>query len=472
MKGSALGWHKRKPRYYKLSPEMTDAEILSMLYVNRSITNQSLNNSRQAVLDATQALYLDIHNEKAFITRGNVSISMRNFRYASEDFREALTLNSESGYVKKRMEYALSQIKCQELLEELEDEMYTPPVVTKPPQPKKVVNIPQPPEQEQYEKIFDFDNFTAEDAKEVMQIVKTETLLSHDCMVKMLMKIRDIMSPLPNIVNIDGVKQVKVVGDTHGQLQDLLFIFENFGYPCAENPYLFNGDFVDRGSQGLEILMVLFAWKIAEPEGIYLNRGNHETDFMNTPYGFRRECESKLGADVFAMCSKVFELLPLGHIIGKKAFVVHGGLFSDPSVTVNDIQRMNRVGQPPESGPLNDILWADPMEDSGIAPSPRGGTILFGPDVTESFLKRNGLEVVIRSHQVMDNGYGIHQGGKCVTIFSAPNYIGRVGNKGAICYVMFEEDGKMKPLEFKTFEARPVPKSFVPMLYTDLIQYM
>lgn len=45
-----------------------------------------------------------------------------------------------------------------------------------------------------------------------------------------------------------------------------------------------------------------------------------------------------------------------------------------------------------------------------------------GPDVTENFLKRNKLDYIIRSHEVKDMGYEIAHDGKCITVFSAPNY--------------------------------------------------
>jgi hypothetical protein len=124
------------------------------------------------------------------------------------------------------------------------------------------------------DKTFDFNRFTVADAMSVARIVSKGKLLNHNCVVRMLMKIRDILRPLPNICEIKNVGQVKVMGDTHGQLQDLLFVFNEFGYPSVECPYLFNGDYVDRGSQGLEILLVLFAFKIADSRIIYLNRGN------------------------------------------------------------------------------------------------------------------------------------------------------------------------------------------------------
>lgn len=52
-----------------------------------------------------------------------------------------------------------------------------------------------------------------------------------------------------------------VVGDIHGQLQDLFSIFTINGLPCPQNRYLFNGDFIDRGPNGAEVLLTLCAFK-------------------------------------------------------------------------------------------------------------------------------------------------------------------------------------------------------------------
>ncbi|OHS98292.1 protein phsophatase-2A [Tritrichomonas foetus] len=193
-----------------------------------------------------------------------------------------------------------------------------------------------------------------------------------------------------------------------------------------------------------------------------------ETDLMNNPYGFENECTSKLNVEIFRQFSSMFGTLPVGHIIGDKVLVVHGGLFSDESVTIETIQGMVRFGQPPESGPMNDILWSDPMDKPGHAPSPRGVTQTFGPDVTEKFLKANNLELLIRSHQVQEEGYLVQHDGKCITVFSAPNYIGRIGNKGAIVILSFEEDGTLNPPKFEQFTAQPIPVNFKPMKFSNL----
>jgi hypothetical protein len=50
---------------------------------------------------------------------------------------------------------------------------------------------------------------------------------------------------------------------------------------------------VDRGSWGLEIMIMLMAWKLCWPRNVILVRGNHETDFCTRRYGFRSELIAK-----------------------------------------------------------------------------------------------------------------------------------------------------------------------------------
>lgn len=49
-----------------------------------------------------------------------------------------------------------------------------------------------------------------------------------------------------------------------------------------------------------------------------------------------------------------------------------------------------------------------------------------GPDITKAFLERNRLQLVVRSHEVVMGGYEIMHDGNLVTVFSAPNYCGKV----------------------------------------------
>ncbi|CAE8589126.1 unnamed protein product, partial [Polarella glacialis] len=251
---------------------------------------------------------------------------------------------------------------------------------------------------------------------------------------------------------------VTVCGDVHGQYYDLLNIWELNGefriashvtladlwidtgkkerketvkLVLQDNPYLFNGDFVDRGSFSVEVILILFAWKLAFPRHLNLARGNHETRNMNKLYGFEGEVTKKYDEDLYQLFCEAFCLLPLCHVINKQVFVVHGGLFSKDDVSLDAIRRVNRDCEPPDEGLMTEMLWSDPQPGRGRIPSKRGVGVAFGQDVTENFLETNKLKMVIRSHEMKEEGYEIEHSGKLVTVFSAPNYCDQMGNKAA-----------------------------------------
>ena len=83
-----------------------------------------------------------------------------------------------------------------------------------------------------------------------------------------------------------------------------------------------------------------------------------------------------------------------------QVLVMHGGLFSKDDIKLEDIKAVDRNRQPPEEGIMCELLWSDPQPMYGRSPSKRGVGCQFGPDVTRRFLENNGLEYVIRSHEV------------------------------------------------------------------------
>ena len=74
------------------------------------------------------------------------------------------------------------------------------------------------------------------------------------------------------------------------------------------------------------------------------------------------------------------------------------------------------------AGLMCELLWSDPQPQCGRSMSKRGVGTQFGPDVTKRFLQKNKLDYVIRSHEVKQEGYEVAHDGKCITVFSAPNY--------------------------------------------------
>lgn len=254
--------------------------------------------------------------------------------------------------------------------------------------------------------------------------------------------------------------RVTVCGDTHGQYYDVLNIFEMNGPPSHNNPYLFNGDFVDRGSFSVEVILIYLMWKISDPTCIYLTRGNHETKNMNKIYGFEGEVKAKYDDKIFELFLEVFGHLPLAAVIENKVFCTHGGLPTEEGVSLDDVRKIKRGMEPPESGLMSDLLWSDPQPFPGKAPSKRGVGYSFGPDITQKFLEFNNLSLLVRSHEVKEEGYLVEHGGKTITVFSAPNYCDTMGNKGAFIHF----DKSLEP-KFTQFESVPHP-DVKPMAYS------
>ena len=257
-------------------------------------------------------------------------------------------------------------------------------------------------------------------------------------------------------INIENDVEISVCGDTHGQYYDLLNIFKINGYPSKTNPYLFNGDFVDRGSFSVEIVVSLIAWKLLYPDHFFMSRGNHESKNLNKMYGFEGEVKSKYDENIYELFSVLFCNLPLCHVINKKVFVVHGGLFSKDGVTLDMLRDIDRKREPADSGLMCECLWSDPCKEMGRLPSKRGVGLSFGPDVTKNFLDLNNLKMIVRSHEVKQEGYEVDHEGRLCTIFSAPNYCDQMGNKGAL--IRFKgETMEPKYVQFSAVDHPKVP---------------
>lgn len=225
------------------------------------------------------------------------------------------------------------------------------------------------------------DEVTREFILEMIEYFRQEKLLHRKYAFQIILKVRDIFRNAPSLVDITVPKDTKftVCGDVHGQYYDLLNIFKLNGFPSEENPYLFNGDVVDRGSFSVECILVMFAFKVLYPNHFFLARGNHESDNMNQIFGFEGEVRNKYSPQMFELFSEVFESLPLAHCINNKVFVMHGGLFGRDDVTLDDIRAIDRFRQPPDEGLMCDLLWSDPMAQLGRATSKRGVGVQFGP---------------------------------------------------------------------------------------------
>jgi len=154
----------------------------------------------------------------------------------------------------------------------------------------------------------------------MLEQFKQDKILCYENVHQILRRVYEILLKENNVVGIKfGCGQiVTIVGDLHGQLNDLLTIFNMNGFPSEDLIYVFNGDFVDRGKNSAEVVLVLFALKVLYPDYVKLNRGNHESKDMNAMDGFETECLDKYDTAIFELFSECFGCLPLATIIQEK----------------------------------------------------------------------------------------------------------------------------------------------------------
>ncbi|KAJ1536681.1 hypothetical protein HK096_008737 [Nowakowskiella sp. JEL0078] len=221
-------------------------------------------------------------------------------------------------------------------------------------------------------------------------------------------KLLSVRSAKPS-KTLSCVVRIEFPGDIHGQYDDLLRMFDLCGYPPSSN-YLFLGDYVDRGKQSLETILLLFCYKIKFKENFFILRGNHECASVNRVYGFYDECKRRLSMKIWKTFTDAFNCLPIAAVVAGKIFCVHGGL--SPSLNVmDDIRAIQRPTDVPDYGLLNDLLWSDPSDTTIVA----------------EFLAKHDFDLVCRAHMVVEEGYEFFGDRTLVTVFSAPNYCGEFG---------------------------------------------
>jgi serine/threonine-protein phosphatase PP1 catalytic subunit len=172
-----------------------------------------------------------------------------------------------------------------------------------------------------------------------------------------------------------------------------LRLFEYGGFPPESN-YIFLGDYVDRGKQSLETICLLLAYKIKYPENFFLLRGNHECASINRIYGFYDECKRRYNIKLWKTFTDCFNCLPVAAIIDEKIFCMHGGLSPELS-NMEQIRRIMRPTDVPDTGLLCDLLWSDPEKDmNGWEENDRGVSFVFGGDIVSVFLKKHDLDLI------------------------------------------------------------------------------
>ncbi|MEM1688202.1 MAG: metallophosphoesterase family protein [Nanopusillaceae archaeon] len=255
-----------------------------------------------------------------------------------------------------------------------------------------------------------------------------------------------------NLVEIKSKGEILIIGDLHGDISALDTILSNVKIndflANKENILISLGDLIDRGKNGVEVI-----YKLTNLGNNYLGqviilRGNHEVSrpYEVFPFNFDEELLEKYGEQgknlLEFTIENFFKKLPLAAYIPKEIFIVHGGI----PIQVPSLKEIEEID--PDSSIGFQLRWNDPRDNiEDYAPSDRGHNIYyFGPKITEEFLKKNNLEIIIRSHEKPDiKGYKINHNNKIITIFSAKN----VYNLPKASYAIYIPNKKI--LKIKTF---------------------
>ncbi|KAL1243851.1 Serine/threonine-protein phosphatase [Trichinella spiralis] len=379
---------------------------------NRSLANLRIELYGSALADATSAIEIDRGYVKGYYRRAQANMALGKFKLALMDYEAVVKVRPQDKDAKNKL------VECRRIVKQL---AFAKAISVETSEKSAVDSI-------NLESIIvedDYDGPVLEDGKVTLQFLeklketfKNQKRLHKKFAFNILIEIRKFFLEEPTLVDITVPKDKKftICGDIHGQFYDLLNIFEINGAPSEENPYLFNGDFVDRGSFSVETVFTLFSYKLLYPRHVFLSRGNHESELMNRMYGFEGEVRSKFSAQMAELFTEM------------------------------------------ESRWMTFVVFRDSVNHR----TKRGVGIQFGPNVTKEFCKHNNLDYIVRSHEVKPIGYEVAHDGKCITVFSAPNYCDTIGNKGAFIVIT----GSDLTPKFTTYEAVDHPK-VTPMAYAN-----
>ncbi len=228
---------------------------------------------------------------------------------------------------------------------------------------------------------------------------------------------------------------VNVCGSINGQFCDLLRVFE-FGKFPPESNYLFLGDYADLGPQGLETICLLLAYKVKYPHKVFLLRGEHECASISRVRGFYDECKRRFGTvrqwKQFVSC---FDCLPVAALIDVKIFCTHSGI-SPELESMEQLRKIVRPADIPSCGLESDLIHSIPdMRVQGWAEYSGHPGYRFGKDAVTQFVKRHDLDLVCRSHEMVEEGYAFAADKLMVTIFGAANFKGEFDNSAGFMVI-------------------------------------
>lgn len=239
---------------YQEAADMNPAS--AMILCNRAFAHIKLENYGQAVADADRSLDLDPHFIKAYYRRGIARLALGKYKLALHDFRTVARLRPTDTTAQEKMKQCekILRLEAFEAAIRAEDQALASPI-DQLRQDLEKMEVPHDYDGPRW----DDGGMTEEFIEGMLEAFKQDKRVHKKYMYKIILQAYDMHEPLANIeqIAIDKGRHLTVCGDTHGQFYDVLKIFDINGRPSKENPYLFNGDYVDR--------YVIFRWRWLQP---------------------------------------------------------------------------------------------------------------------------------------------------------------------------------------------------------------
>jgi len=372
---------------------------------------------------------------------------------------------------KLNVEYSLNSESQESEEVEVSKEADEPGEVVESKEPEEVVESKEPEEV-----VESKEEIKIEEKSEIVNIVysklKKKISITYNEYISFYSYVKKFTREEPVAIIREEGEIAYFIGDTHGSYEESLIAITYFEKILEKSPdvkIIFDGDYVDRNLYDLENLTLITAFFLLYPNNVVMLRGNHEDQTINRYYGFYRNLKDYFIIqdridEIYGLILEFFMRLPIIHIFTlkssngeeKKIITVHGGIpvdIKNPSnpVSLDDLES-KLIFKVPSSEQFDDymwgLLWSDPKENViDYESHPETGRNYFGESIFQKFMETNKLDLMVRAHEVLKEGYKFFFNKKLISLFSTSYYNNRkVGN--AVIMRLKEKNGSFNSPEF------------------------
>ena len=246
---------------------------------------------------------------------------------------------------------------------------------------------------------------------------------------------------------------IHIIGDLKGNYNS---IWDMIQTNETTDQFLFLGDYVNSGKNSIEVIALVLCMKLIAPSQVFLLRGSGETPGMTRVHGFKEECIRRFDAELYHKFLEVFDCMPLAAVITdientKSILCLNGGISSE-FTSLKQLENVERPLKESDMYLVHSILWANPSvesKDHNHNNKKNNKSDTFDKKLVHTFMKKNHIDQIIRSHQYQSDGYDYPFGyndRSVLTIFSAPAYENGKGHHNNVGTTVFLRESMLYTL--------------------------